>query len=137
MREIDPKITGPGTWAVLHALACVCEESRTNKCYRFYAKVLYRILHAFPCSTCRKHAVEYLDQNPAPLTKKDGSPFEWSVNFHNTVNKRLNKPLMILEDAKKLWSDTEVILSSKENSSTCSLAATGGDGGHGCEDAPL
>lgn len=124
MREIDPKIFGPGSWAVIHAVADVCEQSKANSCYRFYTKLVFRIFHALPCAKCRRHAVKYLDEHPIPQSKADGSPFEWAVTFHNVVNKRLKKSEMSLEAAREQWSNTEVLLTNNESSTSCKINPT-------------
>lgn len=136
MREIDPKIFGPGTWIVLHVLAIVCDESATPEDNKSYCQVAYRIIHALPCSKCRKHAVTYMDAHVIPKSKAEGSIFEWTVAFHNAVNKKLKKPLMALEDARAIYSNTEVVLTNHDKSSTCKLTADDNAAG-GCEDKSL
>lgn len=130
MREIDPTIFGPGTWTVSHVLSLVCDENSRKQDYKFFALYAYRMIHALPCGECRKHAVIYLDKNPIPSSKIQGSLFEWTVTFHNTVNKRLKKSIMSLAEARDLYENTEVVLLNKKQSSSCSLKT-------GCEDSAL
>jgi hypothetical protein len=126
VKDRDPKIIGPGTWVTIHVFAMVCEEADTDSDWKCYAKFTYRIIHAFPCSKCRRHAVKYLDQHPIPESKPDGSIFAWSVNFHNAVNRKLGKPQISVEEAREMYKNTEVILAG--GGQTCSLK------GPGCED---
>lgn len=135
LREIDPTISGPGTWIVIHVLALISDESGTKKDYEFYSLFIYRVVHNFPCSKCRSHAVKYLDKYPIPATKQSGSLFEWSVIFHNVVNKRLKKKIMPLEEAREIYQNTEVVLNNSSTGATCSLQATAKEGS--CEDKPL
>ena len=132
MREIDPQVFGPGSWTVSHVLAIVCDDSGTSDDFKFYTVFTYRMLHALPCSKCRAHAVRYLDKFPIPKTSEEGSLFEWSVIFHNVVNKRLKKMLMSLEEARQIYSNTELVLKSKKGT-TCSIVS----GSTGCEDKPI
>lgn len=127
MRELDPRIFGPGTWTVTHVLGLVSDESGKSGDYKFYERYVFRMVHALPCAKCRRHAVKYINSNPVP---KDKSMFEWSVNFHNTVNKRLKKPIVSLEDARKMYENTELVVQNDTSGATCSL-------NHGCEDSPL
>lgn len=129
MREIDPTVFGPGTWEVTHVLALISEQSGQKRDYQFYSLFIYRMIHALPCAKCRRHAVRYLDRNPVPSTS---GIFEWSVNFHNTVNQRLNKRLMPVAEARDLYENTEIVLQNKTTGATCKI-----NGGGGCEDAPL
>lgn len=128
VREIDPAIFGPGTWIVSHVLGLVSDQSGMKKDYRFFSLYIYRMVHALPCGECRKHAVKYFDEFPIPKSKDAGSLFEWTVTFHNTVNKRLNKPIMTMTEAQNLYENTEVVLVG--NDATCSINS-------GCEDASL
>lgn len=129
MKEVDPKVFGPGTWCVIHALAIISEEDSDKE---NYVKIMYRILHSLPCAVCRRHAVIYLDKNPI----KENKEFEWSVNFHNSVNKRLKKPIVSMEDARAQYDNVEILLHAA-GGKTCSLKVPSSDAGEGCQDDKL
>lgn len=135
MREHDPKIVGPGTWITTHVYCLVCEKSGRKKDYAECGRFIYRMIHAFPCRKCRGHAVKYLDEHSVPKTKDEGSLFEWSVTFHNAVNKRLGKPEMPLEEAREIYENTEVVLNDTHTGETCSLNPQSGESS--CDDQPL
>ena len=42
---------------------------------------------SFPCEECREHIKEYLSEKRVELSEK------WVCEFHNDVNKRLNKSM--------------------------------------------
>lgn len=130
MREVDPKVFGPGTWCVIHVLAIISEEDGDKQ---NYIKVIYRILHSLPCAVCRRHAVTYLDKNPIEENKE----FEWSVNFHNSVNKRLKKPVVSLADARAMYDNLEILMTHKHTGKTCSLKVPNSDETGGCQDDSL
>jgi hypothetical protein len=130
MREIDPQVFGPGTWIVTHVLGLVSDESNDQQ---FYSLYIFRMVHALPCRKCRRHAVKYVDKFPVPTSKNEGSLFEWSVNFHNAVNKRLRKVLMTLDQAREIYRNTEVILSNESTKATCSLKVED----ESCQDTPI
>jgi hypothetical protein len=52
----------------------------------------------FGC-TCRKDFQAIIEANPP----RYDDFFAWSVEAHNAVNQKLNKPIMSLEDAAKIW----------------------------------
>lgn len=58
-----------------------------------------------PCGSCGQHFYEVLQVDPVEnaLTSQK-SLFEWSVRVHNTVNRRLQKPEVSLDDALRHWS---------------------------------
>lgn len=132
MKEIDPKVFGPGTWTVSHILAIVCDE---NDDHEFYCKLMDRLIHGLPCSKCRRHAVKYLSKNP--IDGGSSSLFVWSVDFHNAVNKRLGKPIMPYAQAKELYENTELIIKNKEASTTCKITVVTAGDAETCQDAPL
>lgn len=132
MKEHDPKIVGPGTWITAHVYCLVCDKSGRRRDYRECGNFIYRMIHAFPCRKCRRHAVKYLDKHPVPHNKEEGSLFEWSVTFHNAVNVRLKKPEMPLGQARAIYENTEVVLNDAHTGNTCSL-----NGESTCEDKPL
>ena len=53
---------------------------------------------------CREHWYGWVRLNPAVYIP-EGSYFEWTVRSHNNVNIKLGKPVMDVDDAKKLYSD--------------------------------
>lgn len=54
-----------------------------------------------PCSKCRKHAREYLENYPP---ENEPNSFRWGWQFHNTVNERKKKPIMDYATAAALYS---------------------------------
>ncbi len=129
MKEIDPKVFGPGTWTVTHILGLVSDEGGRKNDYRFFSLYVYRMVHALPCAKCRRHAVRYLNKHPTPTAESFASMFEWSVEFHNVVNKKLGKPILTVDQCRQIYSNTELILKDKKTGETCSI--------NSCEDAPL
>lgn len=57
-----------------------------------------------PCADCQAHTKAY---SPAPpLRPKSLDPnefFEWGVKFHNSVNERKGKPILSMEEARRLY----------------------------------
>lgn len=124
MREVDPKVFGPGTWIVTHVLAMTCDKSKDQKEKTFFKVYVERMIHALPCRTCRRHACAYLRINP--LIDYNGNLFEWTVKFHNSVNQRLGKPVVSLHDAYSFYENVEVILRDKQKQDSCKIDNSSG-----------
>jgi len=81
---------GSSLWAFIHIVT-------VNKEYRAL-EVVRSIGPVMPCQLCR---YEY-DKS---ISELDGSSdlFRWSVDFHNTVNTKLGKPIVTYEQALEKW----------------------------------
>lgn len=90
---------GPGMWHVIHTEAWLARGPESQKCF---AALVRRICENFPCGVCKGHCSAYLREHPPEDRKGGGEPpdvFIWSVEFHNSVNARLQKPHFSLIDA--------------------------------------
>jgi Erv1 / Alr family len=54
------------------------------------------------CAGCRKHWREVTAKLP-PDFSSPAAYFRWTVRAHNAINRRLGKPIMKLQTAKRLW----------------------------------
>ena len=101
---------GPGYWSAMHI------DSFNAKTYEekiTCANTIARLISKFPCLKCRRHATEYASHHPFVHTFSDPDPlslFKWTVNFHNAVNKRLDKPIIPIKDAVKKWGDESICI---------------------------
>lgn len=73
-------VWGPSAWKTLHCF-CLGTAPHASKVAFITAMVA-----ALPCAECRAEAQAYLAAHPP-----QGDLFEWSVCFHNSVNRRLGK----------------------------------------------
>jgi hypothetical protein len=94
---IKPAKFGPYYWGVLH-LACLggIDPAALQALVSMFPAIL-------PCPACSIHFAEVLNANPLPDTPDPDALFKWSVDVHNIVNERLNKPLVAYEDAYRYW----------------------------------
>lgn len=104
----DPKIFGPGMWMTIHILAI--HAKRPQEMLRFI-QVVEKLINNLQCKHCQTHALVYMHKHPMVdymhYTNKKQIPigmFVWSVEFHNTVNKFLDKPVMDWQVAYVLYS---------------------------------
>jgi Erv1 / Alr family len=56
---------------------------------------------------CREFWLIYVRSHPPIFGKNGEGYFKWSIDCHNAVNLKLKKPVISLEDAKKLYSYLE------------------------------
>jgi hypothetical protein len=99
---MDPNIWGKHMWASIHFIALGYpdkpSESEKNN-YKSFFENIYKVL---PCNTCSNHLKTTL-QTQLPLSVKSLSNkdnlFKWTVDLHNIVNARLNKPTITLDKA--------------------------------------
>jgi hypothetical protein len=94
---IKPAKFGPYYWGVLH-LACLggIDPAALQALVYLFPAIL-------PCPACGMHFAEVLNENPLPETNDPDALFKWSVDVHNTVNRKLEKPVFTYEEAYELW----------------------------------
>lgn len=93
-------ITGSGLWFSIHIMSI---HASTAEKYQSVVWFINLLSLTHPCLECRNHMTNYLTTHPlSQVGLKD--LFRYTVEFHNAVNKRLNKPLISLEDATNLYS---------------------------------
>jgi len=67
------------------------------------------------CIKCKDHFVKYKEENP--LHNEMLSTFEWTYHLHNSVNIKLDKRVIPLDEAKNEWIKAEPLNTSTFNSS--------------------
>ena len=91
---IPPEKWGPYFWGVIH-LGCLT-GSMTSEFIAMYPSVI-------PCRICGNHFAELIQELPFPESRDPMIMFEWSVNAHNKVNARIEKPILSVEEALAIW----------------------------------
>ena len=90
---------GPAFWTTLHIIAY-----QTTKNVNTFIPIIKQIIEKLPCESCIKDGLLYIKTHPLkkiPLlpTGEDISPFVWMCDFHNYVNRKLNKSEITWTDA--------------------------------------
>lgn len=117
-RFSDPNVIGPGMWIWMHteAFHAKSPEHKEN-----FIRNLRINIKNFRCKDCRDHAMQYIDRNPPELYAKigvdegreDTTMFRYTWLFHNTVNKRLGKPIVEWDVAYAMYSNPESMFCDK------------------------
>jgi len=109
MDRSDPQIWGPGVWHIIHTSAL------TYKDIQQFKFLISNIIENIPCLECRGHATRYLNQHPITIQVFNSQhstygrigAFVWTYEFHNFVNARKRKPILLLSDAYHMYSRGE------------------------------
>ena len=120
MTNFGSKESLSGIWFAIHNEAKYAIDYPSKLRYISFIK---RLSDDFPCLNCKPHFQEYVKKHPfedywSRRKMLDGQMieiglFEWTVDFHNTVNKRLNKPIIDLLTAYRLFYKSEALCSAE------------------------
>lgn len=107
MNNLDPSIWGPYYWNMLHFMSSAYDNNPNPSIKASMKNFIQSLPVILPCEDCQDHAFHFIKSSSSNVenaiqSRKD--LFTFFFNFHNFVNKRLNKPLMELEDALKKYS---------------------------------
>lgn len=91
-------------WWIIHYSAYYAPKPITSEWKLAYVAFMSCLQNVLPCSICRAHIKENLPKNDIQscFTSSD-KIFEWTWKLHNTVNESLQKPLISLEECKKVY----------------------------------
>lgn len=102
----DPKIWGPQLWFILHNGASKYPIS-ASPIYKEKMKDFIKGLpFILPCEKCKIHAIDYIEDYKDKLDDICSGReklFKFFVDFHNSVNKRYNKPEIDYEYVNKMY----------------------------------
>ena len=95
--NISPDFWGPYFWKTIHlaiiGLPDILETNHKKALIQFFNSLIYLL----PCQNCRNHYSSYIEENPLNVSSKHAI-WLWSVNLHNSVNKRSNKKIYTTEE---------------------------------------
>jgi len=98
-----PNKTGPGLWFMLTIMAL---HANTSEDEEYFIRNLRLLSNLHPCGECREHMKKYISINPPEnFIEFENGLFDYMITFHNTVNKRLGKPIMQYEDALYMYTE--------------------------------
>ena len=108
---MDPVVWGNPMWKSIHYIALGYPDKATQidkTAYYSYFTNLYKVI---PCQSCADHLRMLVLQNPitTEVLKSNRSLFNWTVNIHNEVNKKLNKPILSNDAAFALYDNKRVV----------------------------
>ena len=100
----DPDVFGPSFWFTLHNGITTYPINPTPFVQTGMKQLLLNLPLIVPCLSCKEHFYSFLrNSNLDHATNSRENLFAFFVDIHNYVNKRYNKPMMTLEDAKRMY----------------------------------
>jgi hypothetical protein len=103
-------IWGPAIWKLFHVLAHKLKDDTFPIVGKQLFYYIIRICNNLPCPDCAKHATLFLNKLNPSLLKSKSDLIQTLMIFHNSVNKRTDKPIQ-----------PESILSQYENENIISV----------------
>lgn len=91
---MDSKIWGPHAWFFLHSITFYYPDHPNPRDKKTFYNFFQTVGDILPCTICKNHYKENLIKYPIEnhLDSRD-SLVNWLIDIHNSVNKKLNKPL--------------------------------------------
>jgi len=94
-KSIDPVVWGDGFWKSIHYASVDYAVADKEGFRAFFASLKVTL----PCENCREHYTEFWNTHSIePYLEQDEKLREWTLLLHNTVNKRLGKPIWTLAE---------------------------------------
>lgn len=91
-------------WGFIHTISIIDFQSDQNLIHNSRAKeCLKNITNTIPCDKCKNLYTEYLLKLDELDMSQSMVLFNWSIDLHNAVNKKHNKPEWTYEMAQKQW----------------------------------
>jgi hypothetical protein len=100
---MQKSVWGPATWKLLHTMVLRIDDNITTNQFIELKNIILRILHNLPCPYCTSHALSYISVYNYKGISNINDLRMFIFNFHNSVNKRLNKPLISYEEHVQLY----------------------------------
>ncbi len=80
-------------------VTCCRALAETDSAFIF-RNYVHNLTQRITCTDCKKEFSEYCKLNPPPGFLEMEKSFAWTVEVHNAVNAKLNKPQLTIEDAR-------------------------------------
>ncbi|XP_026325213.1 FAD-linked sulfhydryl oxidase ALR [Hyposmocoma kahamanoa] len=105
---LDKEDLGHSTWGFLHSMAAYYPQKPTENQEKDMKKFFHIFAEFYPCEPCALDFWDDIQENP-PQTRSRDALSKWLCDRHNTVNKKLGKPMfdcsMVTERWREGWKD--------------------------------
>lgn len=67
---------------------------------------IWELQHIIPCHECKLHYIDFVKNNNLKAYIESDARFgffKWSVDLHNNINMKTNRPELSFEEALKIW----------------------------------
>lgn len=108
----DIEKVGPGIWFKIHSDAIAAKTQQLKESFIININAL---CDGFKCKHCQPHFRKFINENPIQnyfnIKDKKGRDigiFQWTWEFHNAVNIRLDKYQPLLEEAYDFYNNNNI-----------------------------
>lgn len=105
---MSKQIWGNSCWYLFHTLAEKLKPEYESEVQH----ILYHLKQVsfnLPCPDCASHATETLQRAKLENVKTRDNLKIFLLEFHNMVNKRLNKPIFHIDECNRLYSSANTV----------------------------
>lgn len=92
-KVITPSVWGEDAWRFMHSVALGYPHNPYEKDKEKYRAFYESLANVLPCSKCRDGYASTMQMIPIDLTGPD-ELFMWTVEIHNSVNRKLGHDIM-------------------------------------------
>ncbi|KAI5695350.1 hypothetical protein M8J76_002986 [Diaphorina citri] len=101
---LDKDLLGYQTWGLLHTMAAYYPDHPTPHQQRDMYNFFTLLAQFYPCATCARDFANLLRVRP-PVTTSRKDLSQWLCWVHNTVNRKLGKPIFDCALVDERWKD--------------------------------
>jgi hypothetical protein len=103
-KKIKTHIWGPSAWTFLHAVSFAYPEEPTLEHKTAAFNLFDSLKFLLPCGECCSHYCTVFDKTALQQALESRDKFSrWLVEFHNSVNLRLKKPVVSYKQVSKTY----------------------------------
>ena len=101
---MDPIVWGPKLWFFMHTISFNYPENPNQEDKRNYYDFFHNLKNIIPCSVCKNHYAQHLQNNPiTPSLDTKQNLVQWVIDLHNEVNKTLGKKIYQYDEVINLY----------------------------------
>jgi len=110
--HMSKSVWGPPTWQLLHCMVIKAKDIMTPPQIQELKNIIERVVSNLPCPICSGHALAFFKKNHYHRIHTLEQLRYFIFEFHNNVNKRLDKPLFGYEEHLRLYQqmNLEIVL---------------------------
>ena len=105
-KHVTPEVWGKPLWFSLHHGALHYPPNPSDVIQKNMLNFIIGLPSIIPCSICREHATQYINNAKSTLQDVVSSPdklFRFFWEFHNSVNERTRKRMFSYEEVYELY----------------------------------
>ena len=109
---MSKSVWGPPTWQLLHCMVIKAKDIMTLSQINDLKTIIERVVSNLPCPLCSGHALAFFKKNHFQRVNTLDKLRYFLFDFHNNVNKRLEKTLITYEEHHLLYKNMnlEIVL---------------------------